>query len=233
MYILAVCCDHSHLQAGNTHIEKAHGRTVDETQTHLLTLAEKASPAICRCLPVHQVGVGITAYVGQIALAHAHLHPHLALGPGACQALFLEIPHQVFVGALIEIVVVAELLQLGIDHRGVFIGPVRQHDHVVTVIGERFRLDGIHDDGTVQPGLLLKAGMAVIPVGSALHQLEAVFMSGSRCDARKTVGYVGYTVHAAGQYDAMPVYGTAFGQVVLHPQGDSVAFLPAQDRRRQ
>ena len=231
LHVLAVRRHHRHLQTRNAHIEETHGRTVDETQAHLLTLTEQSRPTIGRGLAVHEIGIGVTGNVCQIPLAHSHAHPHLALGPGTGQALFLEILHQLAVGPLVEVVVMAEFLQLGIDHRGVLVRPVGQHDHIVAVIGEGFGFLRIDDDGAIQAGLFLEPRVAVIPVGTALHHLELVAMGSAGGNAGEAIGDIGHPVLAAGQYDAVPVNGAGFRQVVLHPQGDRVALLPAQDGR--
>ena len=182
---------------------------------------------------VGEVGVGIAGHVGKIALAHAHLHPHLALIPGPLHPHCLDVLHQVGVGALVEVVVVAQLLQFGIDPSGVFVAPVRQHHYVVAVIAKRITFFRFDDDGAVEAGLFLKSGVTVIPVGATLSDLEPVGKGFSRSDAFEVVGDVRHPVHGAWQDNAVPMDGCALGQFVSHAQGDGVTLFPAQQGRWQ
>ena len=87
----------------------------------------------------------------------------------------------------------------------------------------RFRID---NDRAVDAGLLLKAGMAVIPVGAALHHRELVGEGLAGFDAIKRKP--GYAVHLVRQQQAVPVNGAGFRQQVGDLEGDSVTFAPAQ-----
>ena len=232
-HVLAVGGHHGHFQAGDAHVEEAHGGTVDEAQPHLLPLAEQSRPAIGRRLSVGQVGVGVAAHVGQVTLAHAHLHPHLALVPGARQPLLLQILHQVLVGTLVEVVVMTQLFELGVDVGGILVGPVGEHHHVVPVVAEGLGLEGVDDDRPIEPGLFLEAGVAVVPVGTALLDGKAVGEGLARRDAVEAVSNVRYPVHGAGQDEPVPVDGGGLGQPVGDPQGDGITLLPAQQGRRQ
>src|SRR3546814_5904937 len=88
----------------------------------------------------------------------------------------------------------------------------------------------------VKTGLLLETGMAVVPVGAALHDVEAVMVGLAAVDAVEA--QPGHAVHVRRQQDAVPVDrrlvamdGTG-GQGIADPQVDGRALAPAQQRRR-
>ena len=231
LYILAVGRDHGHLQARNTDIEECHRRAVDEAQAYLLAAFEQPHPAVRRRMTVHQEGIGVAGDIRDIAVAHAHVVPHAAPVPHRFDAAFPDLGEQFADGAFAKVIVVAELLQLMVDGVRVLVAPVRQHHHVLAVIAEGFRLDRIDDDRPIGAGLLLKTGVAVIPVGAALRDIELIVVGFTRLDAVKTVADARHAIHLARQDDAMPVDGTVLGEVVGDVQGHSIAFLPAQQRR--
>ena len=135
-YILAISSNHGHFQPGYAHIKKGHGRAIDEAQANLFALAEQGEPAIVWRYPVHQIGIGITGNVRQIALTHAHFTPHGTFGPGGGKAFLFNVRHQVLISALFAIVIITELFQLGVDIGGIFIRPVGQHDDIIPVEGK-------------------------------------------------------------------------------------------------
>ena len=225
--VLAVGGNHCHVQPRDAHIEEGHCRAVDKAQPDLLAAAKQPGPARGWGLAVHQECIGVACDVGKVAVGHAHLVPHLPIGPGTADPFAADIGHQVGVGALAEVVVVAEFFQLAVNVVGILVGPVREHHHVVAVIAEGFRLGRVDDNGAVQPGLFLEAGVAVIPVGAALQYREAVGEGLARLDPVETGGDAGHAVHRAGKDDAVPVDGAVDRQHVGDIEGDSVALAPA------
>jgi len=86
---------------------------------------------------------------------------------------------------------------------GVFVRPIGEDDHIVPI-----RLDGVFplgfdDDRAVDAALLLKAGVAVIPVGARVSQLELEEVATARGDGG--CGEVGDTVHRIGDEEAVPM----------------------------
>ncbi|MOA55485.1 hypothetical protein D3C78_1792850 [compost metagenome] len=82
-----------------------------------------------------------------------------------------------------EVVVVRLFFELGHNSRRVFVGPITQHDDIVTIVGERLWILGINHQRTVNTDLLLEAGMAVVPVGAVLVDLELVLVHAVGSDA--------------------------------------------------
>ena len=73
----------------------------------------------------------------------------------------------------------------------------------------------------------------MVPICTALHQLELVNEGFTRRYAVEVVGDARHAIHCAGQDNAMPVNGAGFFQVIGDAQSNRVAFLEAQRRRRQ
>src|SRR5205085_5057282 len=132
--------------------------------------------------------------------------------------------------ALAEIVIVALELEVADNGLRTLIAPVgQQHDVIVIealdVAGLRF-----DDDRAVNTGLFLKPGMAVIPVGAALMDGEAVQIGLPRRDTGKTQAR--YAIHRRGRADAVPMDRARLRQAVGHRKRYRIALAPAQDRRR-
>src|SRR5690606_18980995 len=106
-------------------------------------------------------------------------------------------------GPFVEVIVVTELFEFCIEVFGVFIRPVRQHHDIFTIIENGVRLPRVNDDGAIKPDLLLKAGMAVVPVSAALDSVELVLECLTWKDAVKT--QAGNAVHVFWKNDAVPV----------------------------
>src|SRR5690606_37088669 len=123
--------------------------------------------------------------------------PHAPLREGGGEALLTRVAEEVEHRALLKIVVVALLLQLGENALRRLEAPVRQQYHVLSVIMHRVGILRIYDDRSVMAELFLKVGMAVVPVGAALADWEAVGEGFARGDARKTDA--GHAVHGVGQ----------------------------------
>ena len=80
---------------------------------------------------------------------------------------------------------------------------VIQHQHMLTVALRPFAAFWCDDDGAERSFWLLKVGMAVIPIGSALYDWEAVGERLSRLNPVKANGR--NTVLLIRQDQAMPV----------------------------
>ena len=115
---------HGHVEAGDTDIKEGHGAGVDETQLDALAGIELAGPVAVWALAIHQVGIGIPGHIGQIAVAHAHAVPHVAILERLHDAFFADVAQGVEHGAFVEVVVVAQLLEGGVDMIRVCVAPV-------------------------------------------------------------------------------------------------------------
>ena len=225
--VLTVHVDHGHLQAGNAHVEEALGAAADEAQAHPFAAFEQCRPVAGRRRAVHQVGVGIGGNVGQIRRAHAHPVPHAPLFPGPGKAQGRGVAEEVADRELVEVVVVALLLEFGEHVEGILVGPVGELHHVVPIGADPVPFGRIDDDGAIHAGLFLEAGMGVIPVGAGLPDLEAIDEGLAGRDAGKA--HAGNAIHFIGQDDAVPVNRGGHGQAVGDAEGDRVALAPAQD----
>src|SRR3546814_17599417 len=88
---------------------------------------------------------------------------------------------------------------------------IRQHDDMLTVIGDRVGVRGVDDDRPIMAELFLKARVAVIPIGPRLDDRKFVNEGRSgpdpwKADARKPA-------HLEGQDQPVPVDRT-----VLRPE---------------
>ena len=225
---LAVGGDHGELQAGDAEIQVAHGRAVDQAQANALARLEQPAPGIRRRAAIEQVGVGGAADVGQVRGAHIHPCPGPAVTQRCAPAVVGDVADEVADGAAVLVVVVGLLLQLGQHPRGVLVGPVGEHHHVVAFVAVGLGLPWLDDQRAVHAELLLEAGMAVVPVGAVLLHPEAVFVQAVRRDAGEAE--TRHAVHVGRQQDAVPVDRGVHRQAVAHAQGHGVAFAPAQQR---
>ena len=228
-HVLAVGGHHGHFQAGDTHVEVAHRRTVDEAQPHALAGLEQAGPVAGRRGAVGQEGVGGAGNIRQVGRRHAHLFPHQPFRQGRAPALGFGLARQALHAGTDAVVVVRLHHQLAEHAHRIFVGPVGQQHHVLAVEGDRVAPARLDDDGAVQAGLFLEAGVAVIPVGAALAHVETVGVGLAGIDARKAQAR--HAVHVGGQQDAVPVDGALLVQPVGDVQRDRVALAPAQQRR--
>ena len=201
--VLTVGGHHCHFQTRNPDVEIAHGRAVNEAQTKFFARLEDAGPVPVRCLAVHEVGVGVAADVGEVGGAHLHFGPHLPIRNCRSPAILAHVVDEVAHGALVEVVVVRLLLELGQDPSGIFISPIRQHHHVIAIITERLRLLGIDDQSTVNADLLLQSRVAVIPIGTVLFDREFVLVHAIGRDAVEA--QAGHAIHVGRQKDTVPV----------------------------
>ena len=230
--VLAIGGHHRHLQPRDAHVEKGHRRRIDETQTDFLAALEQPHPAIGRRDAIHQVGVGVSGDIGNVPVGHAHLVPHAATRPESLPAVLLHLGKRLAQRALAEIVVVREFFQLGIDPRRVFVAPIRQQHDVIAVVLERLGFDRVDDDRAIGAGLLLPTGVAVVPVGAALHDGKLILERLPRLDALEAVADMRHAIHCARQNQAVPVDRGVLGHVVGDIQRYRLALLEAENGRR-
>ena len=98
--------------------------------------------------------------------------------------------------------------------------------HVVAVGGDGILVAGLDHDRAVKAGLLLEAGMAVVPVGAVLLHGELVTVGPTRVNPREAEPRD--AIHVGGQQDAVPVDRRVFIEAVRHVQRDRVALTPSQ-----
>ncbi|MNZ65412.1 hypothetical protein D3C78_836050 [compost metagenome] len=228
LHVLSVGGDDSHFQTGQAHVEVTHGRAVDQPQAQFLSRFERAGPVGLRGLAVHQVAVGHAADICQVRGAHLHFGPHRAVCHRGRPAVAADVLNEVAHGALVSVVVVGLFFQ-GVHQvfRGL-VAPVAEHHHVVAVVLEGFRLAGVDHQRSIDPGLLLKARVAVVPVGTVLVQREAVFVEAVGGDALETQAW--HAIHVGRQDDPVPMNRGVLLQPVTHANGHGVALAPAQQR---
>src|ERR1700709_1529589 len=102
-----------------------------------------------------------------------------------------------------EVVVFAILLQVAEDRFRICVGPVRQKDHVLSVM-LFFTILGIDDECTGRSGLLLSSAMTVIPIRSILSNRYAINEGLTRLNSRKANPW--NTIHLRGHTNTMPMY---------------------------
>src|SRR3546814_4308771 len=112
-----------------------------------------------------------------------------------------------------SVVVVSLHFQRGEHPHGIFVGPVRELDHVLAISAYGVGLPWFNDNGAVNTGGFLHTRMRVIPVGAALLDFKSVGKRFSWGDARKTDAR--HAVHLKRQDDAVPMDGGCFLQTVL------------------
>ena len=231
-HVVAVGLHHLELQPGNAGIEHRHGRAVDEAQPHFLAGPEQAGPVVGGPAAVHQEGVARD--VGEIGRIHAHLAPGQAVGNDRLALLGglrrAQVAHQARQGALAVVEVARLLLELAQDGAGRHRMMVGEHHHVIARHLVAFAFRRLDDDGRVHALLLLAAGMAVVPVGARLPDLEAVGEGRAGLDAGEA--HHRHAVHVVGQQDAVPMDRGVLVQPVGDVDGDIFALLPAQRRSR-
>ncbi len=172
--IVAVGLDHGHRQVGDAHVEDAHRRAVDEAQPHPLAGAEQRRPVGGGRAAVDQVGVGRARDIEDVGRAHPHVAPHQAVGHRRGEPILAGVGDKGSERALPVIVVVALEFEVADDGVRVLVAPIRQHHHIIAVERLGVAAPRLDDDRAVEPGLLLKRRMAVVPVGAALPHRKAV-----------------------------------------------------------
>ena len=154
-----VCLNHLHRQPRNTDIEDRHRRGVDDPQTYSFARVKHAIPVIRSRMAVNEEVIGRAGHICDVARAHSHMSPHRAVGQRLRQAVFVGIFKEVRNGAFLEVVCVADCLQLFIDALRAFKAPVGEHHHILTVIFDRISACGIDNDRTIMANLLLQTGV--------------------------------------------------------------------------
>ena len=210
-----------------------HCRRVDEAQPDALAGPERGRPVTLRRLPVDQESVA--ADVFDVGRVHPHVGPHETVFDqgGRVGAGLVRIAGEGGGGAAVVIVIARVALEVGDHVCRVLVRPVRQLDDVVALVAERVRPLGLDDDRSVDAGLLLGGGMAVIPVGSGLDQREAILVRLARGDALEAVADTGHAVLPTRQQQAMPVDRRLLAQPVSDVDDHRLALAEAQRRRRQ
>ena len=117
--------------------------------------------------------------------------------------IFGNIVEEVGERALLTIVVVGHHFQIAQDSVSIMGVLIVQDNDVFAVIAERFALRVFDDQGTIGSVGFLKAGMAVIPVGSRLNDRELVGEGFAGFNAIKADGR--HAIHLKRQDQAMPV----------------------------
>mmetsp|Transcript_5433 Transcript_5433/g.20733 ORF Transcript_5433/g.20733 Transcript_5433/m.20733 type:complete len:587 (-) Transcript_5433:1278-3038(-) len=231
--VLAVGLHHRHRQARDAHVVQVHRGGIDEAQPHALTRLEQPSPVLAGALALQQERP-LIATIAVVGGFHAHLGPLHALGPQriarfgvGCAAQPSE---ELRRGHPAVVVVTVHLLQIGqhLLRRGV--DPVGDDDDVVAVVLEGVGLGGLDDERREVPRRLLQRGVAVVPIGSGLPQLEAVGEGLAGADAG--VGDAGHTVLVVGHEQAVPVNAGDLAQLVGDADHHLVAFAESQHRAR-
>ncbi len=138
---------------------------------------------------------------------------------------------QVAEGAAAIVIVVALLLEVGDDHHRVGVGPVGEQDDVVAVGTVALAGARLQDQGAVEAGLFLHAGMAMVPVGAGLADREAVDEGLARHDAAEAEARNAILI--AGQAQPVPMDRGGFRQVIGDGDDRLVALAQAQDRGRR
>ena len=105
---------------------------------------------------------------------------------------------------------------------------VREHHDIVVRRLLAFAFRRSDHDGRVHALLLLSAGMAVIPVGTGLPDLEPIGEGLTRPDAAKA--HHRHAVHLVGHEDAVPVDRRILLQAIGDVHRHVLAFGPAQRR---
>ncbi len=108
---------------------------------------------------------------------------------------------------------------------------VGQLDHIFAVIAERLPLFRLDDNGPIGTVRLLKARMAVKPVGARLFDGKLIGECLARLDAIVTNGR--HAVLLVGQDQAVPMHGGHDIKVIGHVDGDVLTFIETQDRARR
>jgi hypothetical protein len=217
------------LDPGDPHVEERRRPRADEAQAHALAGRGDTGPVAGGRRAVHQIGVGRGRDIAVVGRVHPRAVPHPPPLERLAQAHGADILEEIAGGRLRKIIVAALLLEIEEDLQRRLVRPVAEHDAIVAIGRPRrrrlFRLD---DDRSIESRLLGER-VSVIPVGSALADLEAIGEGLTRRDAGKADA--GHAVHLRRHDDAVPMDARHLLEAVAHAQRDRVAFAQAQDRR--
>src|SRR5580658_5263019 len=111
------------------------------------------------------------------------------------------------------------------------VGPIREHNGVILVGTRGFAAARLNHDRPVQPALLLKARMRVIPISTVLLHPESINIRLSGSNARKA--QPGYAIHLRWHEYAMPMNGARDRHAIGDANRYGVAFTPTQQRCRK
>ena len=224
---LAVRADHGHFQAGNAHIKKRHGRSINKAQADFFVRLKHACPILFRRFAIDQEG--IAGDIGQIRFQHAHLIPHFAVSPCRFQPIPLDLFPHIAQGFTLILIVLCRNFQIFLNLIAALLMKIRQHHHIITLsfFMRRQRLFPfrINHQSAVQAILLLPFRMRVIPISTALTHLEFINKFFIWPNAVETVK-AWHAIHDAWQQQAMPMDGRVFiFQMILDPDHRIIAFF--------
>jgi hypothetical protein len=112
----------------------------------------------------------------------------------------------------------------------IFVSPITQHNDVVPVARYGGRPLWLDHQWAIEAELLLKAGVAVVPVCTGLSDLE--FVDEGLVSRNAGKGHARHAIHGKRNEDAMPVDRSLRGQCVGDPQRYLGTLFPTQDGRR-
>ncbi len=218
-----------HGDAGNPEVEVRHRRSVDHAQPNALAGLRQRGPVFIGGATVHQIGVCGSRDVRDVSRVHPHGVPSPPLGECRSEALLARLRSEIRNGWPLVVEVALELLEF-IEHAvRVHEHPVRKDDDILPVVAEGLRLDRIDNQGAEMAELLLKTGMAVIPVGAVLASLIAVGERLAGFDSRETDSR--HAVHIHRQEQAVPMDRCVLvGDVVAHDDFNILPFAHSDGR---
>src|SRR5262249_6002070 len=126
------------------------------------------------------------------------------------------------------IVIIALEFEIAEDFLGRLEAPVGEQHDVIAVESLAVPTLGLDDDCTVEPRLLLKHRMAVVPISPALMHWKPVDKSLAGRDPAEAEP--GYAVHSRGRAYAVPMDRALLVQPISDGQCNSIALTPTQDR---
>jgi len=189
------------------------------------------SPGLNSAVQLSRGPFPLTRNVGKIGRVHPHFAPFEAVLERGAEAVAVRVAEKVDQRPLAPVVIPGVGLELGHHPHRVFLGMVGKRHHIVAVGADGIAAPGLDHDSPVHAGLLLQAGMAVVPIGAALAELEAVGEGLARRDRSKSVESR-RAVHVAVEQQPVPVDRGRFLETVGGLDGHFFAFAPAQRRRR-
>ena len=227
--ILPIGGEHGHGKSRYADVEEAHGRCVDKPEPDTLTGVEQSGPVVFRSTAVDQEGV--SGHVREVGRVHPHVAPFHAVLQSGIEPVAVCVPEEVDEGPFPVIVVAGIGLQVGQNAHRVFLGMVREDHNIVAIRANRFAPGGFDDDGAVHALLLLHRGVAVVPIGTGLAQLEPVGVGLAGLDGDIAVE-AGCAIHDAFDEESVPVDGRGRIQTIGRIDHDLVTLAPAHRRRR-
>src|SRR4030081_3184051 len=136
-----------------------------------------------RGISVHQVNVGSAGYIGDVSGVHVHAPPHQSIPYRGAQAFAFYVFDESTGRTLVEVVIVALLLEVAINSLGSCVCPVAQQHGVVAIICNGIFVPRLNDESAYQTYLLLRAAVTVIPICPVLHYGNSIDKSLARCNS--------------------------------------------------